>query len=386
MTTPELLVVAGEASGDRAAAGVVRALRGRGLDVRAVGLGGAALHAAGGVLVADLRRTTALGIGAVAAKTPELVRTHAALLCAAKRPGVRAALLVNYTEYNLRLAPRLRALGLRVLWYGAPQVWAWRPGRIAAVRTGVDRMAVVLPFEEKLWRDAGVDAHYVGHPAVEVDALPRVEARAVLGLTDRAVTVAILPGSRPHEVRLLLPRLLAAFERVRYDRASVDGRVLVAASLDAATRRLVLDQASHAHVGVFDVEPECGAARVLHGFDAALCASGTVALEAALARAIPVVAYRVGLVTEVIARALLVSPFVALPNVILGRAAFAELLQREATTDALARELRSAIDRRRELSLACDEIEDRLGHGHAPSREVAGMLAPWLREASLVAS
>jgi lipid-A-disaccharide synthase len=381
--TPELLVVAGEASGDRAAASVVRALT---LRVDVLGLGGAALQAAGVTLVADLRRTTAMGIGAVAARAPHLARAHAAILCAARRPNVRAALLVNYTEYNLRLAPRLRALGLRVLWYGAPQVWAWRPSRIAAVRAAVDRMAVMLPFEEKVWRDAGVDAHYVGHPAVEVQALARSDARALLGLTERAVTVAILPGSRAHEVRLLLPRLLAAFERVRHDRASVDGRLLLAPSLDSESRRWMLEQARHAHVGVFDVDPVWGAARVLPAFDAALCASGTVALEAALARAVPVVAYRVGILTEVVARALLRSPFVALPNVLLGRAAFAELLQREATTDALARELRRAIDRRRELCSACDEVEERLGHGHSPSREVADMLAPWLREACLVAS
>jgi lipid-A-disaccharide synthase len=384
--SPELLVVAGEASGDRAAAGVIRALETRGPGVRALGLGGAALESVGATLVADLRRTTALGIGAVAARTPRLARAHAALLCAARRPSVRAALLVNYTEYNLHLAPRLRALGLCVLWYGAPQVWAWRPSRIEAVRTGIDRMAVVLPFEEKLWRDAGVDATYVGNPAVEVVALPRAEARALLGLTERAVTVAILPGSRPHEVRLLLPPMLAAFERVRHDRASVDGRVLLAPSLDAASRREAIEQARTAHVGVFDVDPREGAARVLPAFDTALCASGTAALEAALARAVPVVAYRVGLMSEMVARAFLRVPHVALPNVLLGRRVFAELLQRDATPAALARELRSAIDRRRELCVACDEVSRELGRGHTPSREVADMLAPWLREASLEAS
>jgi lipid-A-disaccharide synthase len=129
-----------------------------------------------------------------------------------------------------------------------------------------------------------------------------------------------------------------------------------------------------------------GAAQVLRAFDATLCASGTAALEAALARAIPVVTYRVGIVTELIARALLRSPYVALPNIILGRPAFAELLQRDATASALARALRRAIDRRSELCLACDEVRARLGPRRSPSRQVYGMLAPWLREASLVAS
>jgi lipid-A-disaccharide synthase len=129
-----------------------------------------------------------------------------------------------------------------------------------------------------------------------------------------------------------------------------------------------------------------GAAHVLPAFDATLCASGTAALEAALARAVPVVAYRVGIVTELFARALLHSPYVALPNVLLGRLAFEELLQRNATSSALARALRRAIDRRRELSVACDEVRAILGPRRSPSRAVYGMLAPWLREASLIAS
>jgi lipid-A-disaccharide synthase len=382
----ELLVAAGEASGDRAAANVVGVLKREAPHVRVFGLGGAGLASAGATLLADLRQMTALGIGAVAAKGARIASAHAALVCAARRPSVRAALLVNYTEFNLLLAPRLRALGVRVLWYGAPQIWAWRAARGRAVRASIDRMAVILPFEEELWRSQGVDAHYVGHPSVEVDALSREEARERLELTSRAVAVAILPGSRPHEVRELLPPMLRAFEIVRHDRASVDGRVLLAPSLDAGARRFVVERAEEARVPVFEVGPTRGAGHVLRAFDVSLCASGTAALEATLARAVPVVTYRVGIVTELVARAWLRTPFVALPNVLLRRAAFTELLQREATTPALSRALRRAIDGRRELCLACDEVDRLLGPQRTPSREVSAMLTPWLRETSLVAS
>jgi lipid-A-disaccharide synthase len=380
----ELLVTAGEASGDRAAAGVVRELAREAPHVRVIGLGGAALSAAGATLLADLRQTTAMGLGAVAARSLAIASAHRVLLRAAHRRSVRAALLVNYTEFNARLAPRLHARGVRVLWYGAPQVWAWRKQRTESVRPGIDRMAVILPFEEPLWRERGVDAHYVGHPASECDALPREGARDLLGLTQRSAAIAILPGSRPHEVRRLLPLMLAAYQRVRSDRASIDGRVLIASSLDDDTRGWVISRAREARVGVFDVDPQLGAGRVLRAFDATLCASGTASLEAVLARAIPVVAYRVGLVTELLARALLLSPHIALPNVLLGRRAFAELLQRDATTRALTRALRAAVDRRRELVLACDEVEAILGNRRTPSREVARLLRPWLREASLL--
>jgi lipid-A-disaccharide synthase len=384
--TTELLVAAGEASGDRAAAGVVRALRVQAPHVRVLGLGGASLEGEGVTLLCDLRHITGMGVGAVAAKASRIARAHAALVHASSRPGVAAALLVNYTEFNLRLAPRLRALGVRVLWYGAPQVWAWRPSRILAVRNSIDRMAVVLPFEEALWREHGVDCHYVGHPATEVAPLCRDDARAELGLTERSVAVAILPGSRPHEVRELLPSMLAAYEDVRHDRASVDGRVLLAPSLDEGARRFVLEHCQRARVEVAFVDPTGGAARLLPAFDATLCASGTAALEAVLAGAIPVVAYRVGLLTELVARAFLRSAHVALPNVLLGRRAFTELLQRDATPARMSRALRQTIDRRPELLQVCHEVHAILGEGHSPSREVSCMLAPWLRESSLLAS
>src|SRR5215472_6099661 len=161
----ELLVVAGEASGDRAAAGVVARLRSE-LPISPFGMGGTALADAGTRLVSDLRETSAMGLTDVAARACRLACAQRRLLEAA-RGHVAAALLVGYTEFNARLAASLHAWGVRVLWYGAPQIWAWRPGRARTLRKRIDRMAVMLPFEEPLWRGHGVDAHYVGHPARE---------------------------------------------------------------------------------------------------------------------------------------------------------------------------------------------------------------------------
>jgi lipid-A-disaccharide synthase len=369
-----LLVVTGEASGDRAAAAVVARLPG----VRAFGLGGAALREQDVELLGDLRRWTALGFGEAAARAGGVVAAWRAVQHAVRERRPEAALLVNYTEYNARLAPRLHALGVRVLWYGAPQVWAWRPQRAHSLRRGIDRMAVMLPFEEDIWRSVGVDAHYVGHPAMEVEALARGQARAALGMTPYAATVAILPGSRPHEVRRLLAPMLDAFERVRADRASVDARVLVASSLDENTRSRVRDACAARRVLTYDVDPRVGAMRVLRAFDVALCASGTASLEAALAHAVPVVAYRVGVTTELVARALLRTKHVALPNVLLGRPAFAELLQREAHAGQIAEALAHSLDRRSALIAECVEVARALGPARTPSVEVARMIAPWL--------
>jgi len=369
-----LLVVTGEASGDRAAAVVVERLPG----VRVFGLGGAALAGQGVELLGDLRRWTALGFGEAAARAGGVLGAWRSVVRAAHDRRPDAALLVNYTEFNARLAPRLHAAGVRVLWYGAPQVWAWRRQRGKSLRKGVDRMAVMLPFEEEIWRSVGVDAHYVGHPVMEVKPRDRAEARTALGMTPYASAVAILPGSRPHEVRRLLAPMLDAYERVRADRASVDARVLIAASLDDRTRATIRDACAPRRVQTFDVDPRAGAMEVLPAFDVAMCASGTASLEAAVARAVPVIAYRVGVTTELAARALLRTKHVALPNVLLGRPAFAELLQRDARAPGIAAALADALDRRGALVVECDAVANALGGARTPSVAVARMLAPWL--------
>ncbi len=375
----DLLVVAGEASGDRAAAHVVaRALESTAF--RAFGMGGSALQAQGVELLADLRDFTALGMGAVALKAGPIALAHARVLHAAEKRKVRAALLVNYTEFNTHVARRLHAQGVRVLWYVAPQVWAWRHDRIASLRKVIDRMAVILPFEEKLWREQGVDAHYVGHPAREATSLERGLARASLGLTPYAPTIAILPGSRPHEVEAHLPVMLAAYESVRRDRASIDARVLIAPSLDVKTRDRAEAQARALKIGVFRVDAHLGSTPVLAAFDAALCASGTASLEATLARAVPVVVYRAGIITEIAARLLVKTPYIALPNVLLGRQAFPEVVQRDFAPDKLAAALADVLDRRVELTRACAEVEALLGPPCSPSRAVAQMLTPWLKD------
>lgn len=383
--TGSLLVVAGEASGDRAAAAVLAKLAGGATEVHAFGMGGGAMMREGVDVVAHLEDTTALGVGEVARRASNVALAWAKIRREVKRRKPTAALLVNYTEFNTRLARALWPLDVRVLWYGAPQVWAWRPNRAEALRRHVDRMAVMLPFEEALWRARGVDAHYVGHPALEErdarvrdPAEARVVARELVGMTPRASSVAILAGSRPHEVRRLLQPMLEGYEVVRRDLASVDARVLLAPSLDRLTRNWATAVAKAADVAVVEVDARAGIAAALPAFDVALCASGTASLECALARAVPIVCYRVGLAAEPIARLLLETPHVALPNVLLGRRAFPELLQRQVTRDRIAEELGRAIEERPAMLASCDAVEQVLGHRTHASSEVARMLAPWL--------
>lgn len=369
-----LLVSAGEQSGDRAAADVLRRIEGP-----AFGLGGDACARAGMELTTHLRDLTGMGTYEVASKLPAIVRARARLTRAVRERRPWAALLVNYTGFNTSLLDTLRREKVPVLWYGAPQVWAWGKFRGRKIAARLDKMAVMLPFEEELWNGLGVETRYVGHPALSVARVPRGVLRDALGLAPNARAVAILPGSRPHEVRSLLPALLAGYERVRRPIASIEARVLVAASLDTKMRAWVTETAAAARVPITHVDADDGAGTFLPAFDAALCASGTASLEAVLARAIPVVTYKVSIVTEALARALLTVENVALPNVLLSERVFPELLQRDVTPRAIAAELMKVLEERERFLAACDQVEARLGAARDPAKAVAEMLEPWRR-------
>jgi lipid-A-disaccharide synthase len=368
----KVLVVAGEASGDRIAGLVATALAAAG--VRCTGIGGAACRAAGVETFADSTLLSAMGFSDVLARAPQIAATLARLADCLRRAPPRAALLVNFTEQNQRLGRLLRACGTRVLWCVAPQVWAWRPGRLRSLRGAADRMAVVLPFEERLWRSHGYDAVYVGHPSVEVSSLPAPSSSR----SHRAL--AILPGSRAGEIARLAAPLTAAAIRLLDEGAASSARVIVASGLPPPSRAEVERLARTADLSVVDADPEHGAAPLLASFDASLCASGTASLEAALAGAAPVVAYRLDPLAFAVARRLVRTAHIALPNVLLGRRAYPELLQGDVTPALLAERARPMLaDRGASLRLA-GELRGVLAPPSAApfGRRVADLLLPWL--------
>jgi len=368
---PEVLVVAGEASGDRIAALVARALAAHG--VRCAGVGGAACRAAGVETFADTRELSAMGLADVAARLPVLAGALLRLAERVRRAPPRAALLVNFTELNQHLGRALRARGTRVLWCVAPQVWAWRPGRLQALRGATDRLAVILPFEQALWRDAGYDAVYVGHPSVGGSApapAPPSPRRAL----------AILPGSRAGEIARLAAPLTEAGASLLASGAVTSACVLVAPGLASPSRLHLAMLARRAGLPLADAPAEGGATSLLAGFDASLCASGTASLEAALAGASPVVAYRLDRLAYAVARRLVRTPHIALPNVLLGRRAFPELVQGEVTPARLAASaLPLLADRPASLRLAAELGAILAPPSPAPFGDrVAELMLPWL--------
>jgi len=318
-----------------------------------------------------------MGIPSVLARAPALVRATRALLRALRDRQPRAALLVGFSEYNSWLGPKLRRRGVRVLWYAPPQVWAWRPKRARKLATACDRMAVLLPFERELWQRAGADVTWVGHPATDPPVMTREQARRDLGLSSRRVLLALLPGSRAQEVRRHAGPMLTAAAELGRRRPALDARVIVAPTLDEGTRRRLVATAHEAGVAAL-FEP---ARRVIPAFDAALVASGTATLECAVSDVPPVIVYRTDALSALVARRLLRVRSVGLPNLILDRAAFPELLQSELEPPRLVQAAAELIDNRPRYVEYCRQVRSELeiaGPGGASLR-VAEALRPWLR-------
>jgi lipid-A-disaccharide synthase len=353
---PWVVVAAGEVSGDRFAAPVVEALRRRRPDLGFFGAGGEYLRAAGVELrhhVADLAvtgLTEAVGrFTSAATMLVDLAReTHRRHVC--------LALLVDYPGLNLRLATVLRRMRVPVLYYVAPQRWAWLGFRTRALARCVDRLAVTLPFEERWFRGRGVAATFVGHPLIDLFEVPaREETRAGLNVGPGPV-LALLPGSRPNEIERHLPLLVETLRRLPRE-----VRPLLVTSSDEADRLCrTLGPALRR------VPPDVAWAVA----DVALCAAGTATLEAALAGVPAVVFYRLSRVSHLVARFLVRTPHIALPNLLLQERLLPELVQDEATPQHLEAAVRRLLDphEAKRLRAGLGRVRDQLGSSGVAER------------------
>ena len=361
-----VLVVAGEASGDLHAANLLVALRRLDPSLRAFGVGGERLRAAGLECVANSEELSVMGLAEVLSELPRLLalarRVRRASI--ARRPDM--AVLVDSPDFNLPLARALRRAGIPVVVYVSPQLWAWRAGRVRRIRRDVRRVLCVLPFEPAFYERHGVAAEYVGHPLVDelapvMAAPPGVDAGAV----------ALLPGSRWHEVESLLPAMLAAVDRLAPAHAGLRARLIAAPGL--ATERLVALLGRHA-AGVELVTADRH--RALASCAAAMVASGTATLECALLGVPMVVGYRLHALTYRLARAMVSVPFVSLVNLTAGESVVTELVQHAFTAEALAGEVGRLLGedgcRVRERLL---EVRRRLGNPGASERAARAVLA-----------
>lgn len=331
----EVLVIAGEASGDLHGAGLVRALRPLRPDLSFAGMGGHLMREAGVTLIEDAERMAVMGFVEVLRKVPH----HYALLRQLDRrlASGRVGLLVtiDYPGFNMKVAAAARRHGVPVLYYITPQVWAWGAGRLPRLAQLITKAATILPFEAPLLQQHGIDATFVGHPLLDrAAAMPtREEARRQLGLAPDDRVLALFPGSRQQEIERHLPAFVAT---ARVLEARYPGlRVVVSA---APTVRLDPGMCPYPMVSNASFA-------VLRAADAALCKSGTTTLEAAVAGCPLIVAYRTSRWTYAIARRAVKIPRIGLVNVVAEREVAPEFVQEAMEPAAMARVLGDLLER-----------------------------------------
>jgi lipid-A-disaccharide synthase len=369
-----ILLSAGEASGDRLGAGLALALRERAPAVELVGMGGERMAEAGVRLVARSADVAVVGFAEVLQRLPALLAARRALehVLASERPDLFVP--IDFPDFHLRLAARAARAGTPVVYFVSPQLWAWRRGRIRAIRRDVRRMLVLFPFEERFYEAAGVPVTFVGHPAVDDPPLAVApdELRRRAGLAADRPVVALLPGSRPSEVSRLLPVLLGAAALLSSRRPAPQFLVPIARGLDGASVKQAIAAARIDGVATTSDFPA-----VLSLCTAGAVTSGTASLEAALAGLPMVVVYRMAPLSYLVGRMLVRVDHIALPNLVAGERVVPELIQGACTPESVARELAALLDRpaeRERQRARLSEVRARLGGPGAFERAAEAVL------------
>jgi lipid-A-disaccharide synthase len=352
MANLRIALVAGEASGDILGAGLMRALKAQHPAVEFIGVGGPLMQAEGLTSYFPMERLSVMGLVEVLGRLRELLARRKLLIQTLIEEKPDVFIGIDAPDFTLNIELKLRQAGIKTVHYVSPSVWAWRQKRVLKIREGCDLMLTLLPFEAKFYEEKGVPVRFVGHTLADTIPLQadRAAARAELGLADGPL-VALMPGSRGGEVGRLgalffdaAERLMALKPGVRFvlPCASPQRRVQIEALLEERNLPLtLLDGQSHLALAVCD---------------AVLIASGTATLEALLYKRPMVVAYRLAPLTFWILKRMVKSPYISLPNLLAQRLLVPELLQDDATPEALAQTVLPLIDGGEEQTRGFDDI------------------------------
>lgn len=367
-----VVLVAGEASGDLQGALLARALLARDPDIQIAGVGGEAMEAAGVRLIYRSEEMAVTGLWEVLAHLPRLKRILDGLTRWLRDEPPDVLVPIDYPDFNLRLAARAHAIGIPIVYYISPQIWAWRRGRLHTLAKLVRRMLVIFPFEEQIYADQGVPVTYVGHPLVDRvrPSATREAIRAHLGIGVDERLVGLLPGSRRGEIERILPAMLDAKLRL-------DGRADLRWALALAPGLRPDSLPVHAQLP--------GDLRILAGetydlmsaADLLVTASGTATTEAALLGTPMIVVYRMHPITWELARRIVRVPHVAMANLLAGRRLVPELLQGDVNGPRIAAEIERLLDDPRTLEATRAgllEAARQLGSGGAPEKAAAAIL------------
>jgi lipid-A-disaccharide synthase len=329
-----ILISAGEASGEMYGAQLIEALHRRNPSLSFFGAGGERMRAAGCDIVVDAKALAVVGITEIISHLPKILGLYKDLIRTADQRRPALAVVIDSPGFNWRVARQMRKRGIPVVYYVCPQFWAWRQGRVRLLRKYVDKALVIFPFEEEFYRDRGVDATFVGHPLADLPGptITRESYAAQNSLDAAKFWITLMPGSRRKEVRMNLPTILEATDRLG---TVYEFLLPVARTLDASfIRALVGSRAVHT---VPDALPALRHSR------AGIVASGTATVEAALMETPFVMVYRVSSLTYALGKPRIKVPHYAMVNLIAGEQVVPELVQNRFTADNIVAELGKVI-------------------------------------------
>lgn len=329
-----VMLSCGEASGDLYAGALVEALRSRMPDIDVFGLGGDRFNAAGGRLVGDFHGIAVTGLLEAVRILPDSYALYRRLIHAARTDRPDVLVLIDFPDFNFRLMAAVKRLGVPVVYYVSPQLWAWRPGRIQTMKALVDRVLPIFPFEESLYLSEGMDVQFVGHPLIELVEVreSRDQLTARLDLDTARPIVALLPGSRPNELHRIVPVLAAAVPRIA---SAVRGtQFLVARAPNVPDSYFRPFAGSGAPVRIVEGATD----DVLAASDAVITASGTATVQTALHGKPMVVVYRLSPVTYKLGKPLVRVSMYSMVNLVAGERVVEELIQEQCTPENVARE------------------------------------------------
>jgi len=376
MSTTCLLMVAGERSGDVYGAELAKALRARWGSLEIFGCGGEAMRRAGVETVVDAHQVSMVGIAEVLSGLPRAYRAFQHLLDEVDGRRPQLAILIDFPDFNLRLAKRLKRRGIPVIYFVSPQVWAWRRGRLKQLKGNIQKMLCIFDFEETIYRAAGIPVEYVGHPLVDLvrPHQTREEFFAQADLDPKTPTVALLPGSRRQEVAYNLPPMLDAATRLSLSR-QIQFVVAIAPTLDPRWLESTLLECYVGRATVRTVTQVTYDA--LQHSDVAVVASGTATVEAALCERPMVVVYRVSPLSWAIGKFLVEVPFYSMVNLLAGRRVVPELIQSDFSASNLAAQVEYLLDHleaRDAMVESLRALKSRLGPGGAIRRAAEAVI------------
>jgi len=361
------MIIAGEASGDLHGSGLVRALKAAKPWLNIFGIGGNKMRAQGMELLYHINDMSVLGFWDVIKQFRFFKRVINHLVRTMEKQKPAVLVLIDYPGLNLRLAKAAHQRGIPVMYYIAPQIWAWGAGRIKKIARTVDKMAVIIPFEEKMYRDAGVDANFIGHPLLEViqPRLSRAEFFQKFGLDPNAKTIGLLPGSRVNEIKRLLPEMVATIFAIKKKHPELQVIIGKAGTVDLEIYR----QFSPLTEDFRLIEDHTY--DVMKHSDLLLVASGTATLESALLETPLIIVYRVDRFSYFLGRQLVKIDAIGLVNVIAERKIVPEFIQGDFEAEKLVPEMEKLLfDKtvRKQTIINLQQIRQKLGQPGASER------------------